>query len=172
MTTTSADEIHRTGIERELACRLTDEQLLEVALHKAELEDKHEALEAELADVKASYKRRTEELEALIAEDRQVLKSRTVTRVVECFERWRGNVLEIVRSDTGEVIDTRTPTLRDTQRVVPGTEEPAEASKPCDEQLAGDAARTQADAGVAEDDEGDVIPIESADGSKRRRKRR
>lgn len=163
-----AEEIHRTGIERELACQLTRDELTDVAIHKAELEDALEQLEAELAEVKASFKRRTDELDALIAADRQVLKSQSKQATVRCYERWRGNMLELVRTDTGEVVDSRAPTLRDTQQTIPGSDDEQTEQPSEDAELAGDAARTQADAGVAEDDE----PPESNGVSKRKAKKR
>lgn len=45
-------------------------------------------------------------------------------RPVRCAERLHGNVIEIVRLDRGEVVDTRPADLRDLQTTIPGTDEP------------------------------------------------
>jgi hypothetical protein len=45
-------------------------------------------------------------------------------RPVRCAERLHGNVIEIVRLDRNEVVDTRPAELRDLQTTIPGTEIP------------------------------------------------
>jgi hypothetical protein len=151
------EEIHRTDIRRELPVKLTDEEMFEIHLHKCKLEDQLEEAEQDLADVKADWKTKIEVLESQIAEKRGWLRTGEQKRVVKCYERWRGNLLEVVREDTSAVVDTRTSTLKDTQPDLP---ELAQAQA--------DAAKTQSDAGVSEDDDGNVIPLEG-DGKKRKR---
>lgn len=160
---TATQEIHRTGLQRELPCKLKQHEWLEIAVKKSRLEDELEEVKEQFDQVKEQWKKRITEIEDRIAVHRVELRTGEQKRVVECFERWKGQVIEIVRDDTGEVIDSRTASLRDTQQQIPGTEE--------DEAAQADAAATQRSAGVAEDEDGDVIPIES-NGSGRPKKKK
>ncbi|HWU85761.1 MAG TPA: hypothetical protein VN253_00695 [Kofleriaceae bacterium] len=151
---TPAPDVHRTNIQRELPVKLDDEQLLLVAMNKAMLEDELDQLEQDFGDAKEDWKKRIEDKEAEIALRRKELKDKARRSLVDCYERWRGNVIEVVRSDTGEVVDSRAATLKDTQQTIPGAGD-----------VAADAARTQAGAGVAESPDGDVVPPDDADGA-------
>lgn len=159
------EEIHRTDIKRELPCRLSPDEMLDIAIRKSKLEAQLEEKEEEFAENKREWTKALEEIESRIGVMRSELRTGEQRRVVNCHERWRGQLIEIVRDDTGEVVDTRASTLRDTQQSIPGTGEDG------DEQQA-DAARTQRDAGVAEDEDGDVVPPESNGSGKRARKKR
>lgn len=148
-------EIHRTGIERELPCKLTTPELLEIAISKANAEEYLEEQQAKLEDLKREHGNAIKETEKNIARMGQELRTREQRRPVECFERWRdGGTLEVVRSDTGEVIDVRVATLRDKQGELPTDSEPAPA--------------TDAQTGFDEDDEDEEKPAEK---TKRGRKR-
>jgi hypothetical protein len=154
--TQQTGEVHRTGIKRELAVKLSFEDMLDVAINKTKLEDQVEKLETEFDLVKDKHKTDLAEVEAKIAALRAQLRTGERATVVECFERWKGNLLELVRTDTNQVVETRTATLKDTQPDLPSM---AAAQA--------DAAKAQAAAGVAEDDEGDVVPIEGSSKKKR-----
>jgi hypothetical protein len=162
----NTEDIHRTDIKRELPCRLSPDEMLDIAVRKSKLEGELEELEEEFSEEKRSWNKRLEELEGRIGVMRSELRTGEQRRVVTCFERWRGQLIEIVRDDTGEVVDTRASTLRDTQQTIPGTGDAGD-----DEQQA-DAARTQRAAGVEEDEEGDVVPPESSGSGKRGKKKR
>lgn len=155
---TQPGEVHRSGIKRELPVKLSFEDMLDVAINKSKLEDEVEKKETDFGLVKDKHKTELGELEAKIAVLREHLRNGERRTVVECFERWKGNLLELVRTDTGDVVETRTATLKDTQ-----------ADLPAMAAAQADAAKTQADAGVAEED-GDVVPIEGGKQKRRDRK--
>lgn len=117
------EDIHRRGIERELPCKLTNTDLLEVAISKAKAEAFLEEQEAKFEDVKREWSTSLKEIEKRISTMGSELRTRERRQPVECYERWRdGATLEIVRSDTHEVIDVRTATLRDKQPNLPETD--------------------------------------------------
>ena len=75
------------------------------------------ALQEEAKSSAARFKGRLEELEAEGAQLSQAIRSRMENRLVECVESpspSRG-VVDLVRKDTGEVIDTRPMTLDERQ---------------------------------------------------------
>lgn len=152
------EDIHRTGIERELPCKLTNEQLLETAISKANAEAHRDELEAKLEDLKREKTTEIKEVEKRIDAMGAELRTRERKQLVECYERWRdGATLEIVRSDTREVIDVRVATARDKQQPLPSGDEPADAA---------------AQTGFPEDDEDDADDEEPAPKSKGKRSRK
>lgn len=146
------EDIHRRGIERELPCKLSNSQLLEIAISKANLEAHLEELEAKFEDVKREWTTQMKDVEKRISTMSGELRTREQRRVIECYERWRdGATLEIVRTDTGEVIDVRVATLRDKQPNLPATDdEPAAAA--------------DVQTGFPEDDDEDDDDGDAADG--------
>lgn len=143
-----AEDIVKRDIMRELPCKLTDEQLLEVAINKAEAEAALEELESDFKDVKEEWSVRIAQSEKRIAEMGAELRTKEQKRVIKCYERFVAGTIEVVRSDTKEVVERRAANLSEAQRALPATDAKA------------DAAKVQRDNGVAENDEGDVVPPE------------
>lgn len=150
-------EIHRTGLMRELPVKLDLQDMVDVATNKSMLENERDKIELKAKEAAKVAKAEVEALDERIATLRAQLIAGERRTVIECFERWRGNLLEVVRGDTNAVVETRTATLKDTQ-----------ADLPAMAAAQADAAKTQADAGVSEDDEGDVVPIDGGEKKKRR----
>jgi hypothetical protein len=173
MTTTSNDNLYETvgdvirdGIKLELPVRLTDAERLAIAEAKAEAESKLDDHRANLADIKREWGKREEEIEKRIAVMGAELRTREQKRVVVCYERWKAGQVEVVRRDldprdTASVVERRAANLAEAQRVMPDAEPVAGGD------VLAQAAQMQRDAGVAENDEGDVVPI--AEGDKKRR---
>lgn len=117
------DEIHRE-FERELPVKLQGKELLEVAISKANAEAELEQEEAKFEDVKREWGTKLKNIEKRISTMGTELRTREQRRPVPCFERWRdAGTLEIVRTDTGEVIDVRVATMKDKQPNLPETSE-------------------------------------------------
>lgn len=120
-----SEEIHRRGIERELPCQLTNQQLLEIAISKSNLEAYLDELGAKFEDAKREWQTQIKEVEKRISTMSAEIRTREQRRVIECYERWRdGATLELVRTDTGEVVDVRVATLKDKQGELPATDAP------------------------------------------------
>ncbi len=168
----ATQDIVNRDIKRELAVKLTNEDLLEIAIEKAQLEAQLEELETDFGDAKKEWAKRMEDVEKRIAVKGHELRSKEQKRVVDCFERFRAGLIETIRTDTYEVVETRAANLfeaaKASGKTLP-TGEPAEVDP--DELAQRDAAKAQKDVGVAEDENGDVIPVED-DGSKRKSRKK
>jgi NifB/MoaA-like Fe-S oxidoreductase len=150
----TTEDIVKRGIKRELPCKLTDQEELEIARRKASAEAELEEVQADFDDAKNEWKSRLEEVEKRIALMGAELRTGEQKRVIDCYERFVAGTIETVRTDNGMVIDRRAASLADTQRALPtvGRDEARE-----EQEQAADAAKTQRDANVEEDDEGDVV---------------
>lgn len=98
----------KTTIEK-LPCKLTErEQVLKSKALGAELEEL-ERLEAEKADSARQYKELIDTKNKRVRELAQEVRDGAELRMVECYERpkYREGVIELVRSDTREVVSTR-----------------------------------------------------------------
>lgn len=162
-----AEDIVKRGIKRELPCKLTDHEELEIARRKATAEAELEELLEDFKDAKDEWGTRIDEVEKRIAIMGAELRTGEQKRVIECYERFKAGTIEVVRTDNGMVIDRRAASLGDTQRALPKVaDEPTPATSDDEgEAQAADAARTQRDAGVEEDDDGDVV-APAGDGKK------
>lgn len=154
-----AEDVVKRGIKRELPCKLTDQQELDIARRKAQAEAELEELQDDFNDVKEEWKTRLDEVEKRIAVMGAELRSGEQKRVIDCYERFVNGTIETVRSDNGMVIDRRAASLADTQRALPGTVKDEAAAQ------AADAAKAQRDSNVEEDEEGDVV-APAGDGKK------
>lgn len=126
---TKKQDIHREGIVRELPVKLAASQLLEIAISKANAEAQLEQDESKLEDIKREWGDKLKEQKKQIAAMGSALRTREQRQPIDCYERWRdGATLEVVRTDTGEVIDVRVATLRDKQGELDGTTDTPEAA--------------------------------------------
>lgn len=162
--TSAAEDILKRGIKRELPCKLTDQEELEIARRKAAAEAELEEVQADFDDAKNEWKGRIEEVEKRIALMGAELRTGEQKRVIDCYERFVAGTIETVRSDNGMVIDRRAASLADTQRALPNVVREEQAQQ-------ADAAKTQRDANVEEDEEGDVV-APAGDGKKSKGKRK
>lgn len=158
--------IVKKKIMLELPCPITEREELDISRHKARAELELEELLAEFADVKRDWGKRVEEKEKYINQLGAVIRTGEQKRVIECFERYVGDgehagKVEVVRKDTDEVIERRMANLLEARGANPDPDETPEQR---------DAARTQAAAGVEEDEDGDVIPP-AGDGKKSRKRK-
>ena len=170
-------KVTATDIKRELPCKLTDSDLLEVAIDKAKAEGELDQIQDEFADVKRDWGKRIEECEKRIAQMGSELRLRERKRVVICHERvvLATRMVEVVREDTFEVVDRRAANLFEAGKVLPQTkridDKSAEDPPEVDDALAAAAAETMKAAGVEETEDGDVVPPEG-DGKKTKNKRK
>lgn len=166
-------DVIRAGIKRELPVRLGDRELLEIAIAKASAEAELDEHNANLADMKREQAKIGEDIEKRIATMGAELRQRQQRRVVICYERWNAGLVEVVRQDLDprnpeSVVERRAANLAEAQRAIPDPE----AARPDDDVLTA-AAKMQRDAGVAENEDGDIVAPDG-DGRKRggRRKAR
>jgi hypothetical protein len=173
--TTTPPTITRRDIKRELPCKLTNEELLEVATAKAEAELQLEELEAEFANVRGDWKGKLEDQAKAIGKLGAELRSKSRIRVVICHEQVPADSLdvEVVRDDTSEVLERRAATLFEVRKVRPDSTTLPENftgdDSAADAALAAAAAETMAAAGVEEDEDGDVV-APAGDGKRKGKK--
>lgn len=115
----------RPDEDRELLCELTESELLGKGDALAAAVAKHEQIEAEKAEAMGLFKTRLEAVSASIKLHKAEIQSRKEARLVLC--RWRRadradrktgltrKVLELVRTDTEAVVETREVTSADMQ---------------------------------------------------------
>lgn len=171
------------NIKRELPCKLTDAQLLDVATTKADLEAERDELEEQFADVKRDWSKRIDEAEKRIDHLGTEIRARARKSVVICHDRVDRitRMVETVREDTGEVVDRRVANLFEAGQILPQTEHSKgdniaapgdeDPNDHADDDLARAAAESQAASGNVETEDGDVIPAEG-DGKRTRRSKK
>lgn len=174
------------NIQRELSCKLTDAQLLEKATKKADLEAELESIEEQFSDVKGDWNKRIADQEKRIHALGTEIRERASRMPVTCHERFDSErkVIEIVREDTNEVVDTRYPNLFEANQHGPKVEHVAgdEVAAPGDDASEDDAleaaqaeanaaAQNQQDQGIEENEDGDVVPTDEAAPKKKRGKK-
>jgi hypothetical protein len=161
----TAENIIKTKIKLELPCPLSERELLDRARQKSAAELELEQLEQAFADVKKQWATRLEIVEKKIGGLGRVIRDEAEQRVIECYERYvsdgaHAGQVETVRTDTSTVVERRAANLLESRGAnVPESPEQA------------DAARTQRDAGVEEDDEGDVV-APAGDGKRKPKSRK
>lgn len=169
-------DVLKKGIKRELPVRLTDIERLEIAEAKAKLEAELDEHRAEESDRRREASEREKEIEKRIAVMGAELRTREQRRVVICYERWEAGQVVIVRQDVDpvdaeSVVERRAANLAEAQKVMPGAGQPAKNGD-----VLAEAAKMQRDAGIEEDDAGDVVPptegLPPARGRKGKAKRR
>lgn len=108
-------DIINRNIKRDLLCTVAESDLLIHA--KAAAERRHDIAvekDKEAKRVKA-HKEAVLELEAKVAHLDMIVRTGKEPREVVCFEQFVNGVVELVREDTGEVVETRQATARDRQ---------------------------------------------------------
>lgn len=165
-------DVIREGIKRELPVRLTDAERLEIAEAKALAEAQLDEHSAEEADRRREATKRAEEIEKRIAVMGAELRTREQRRVVLCYERWKAGQVEVVRRDLDprdplSVVERRAANLAEAQRAIPDPDKLDGG-----EDVLTQAARMQRDAGVHEDEDGDVVVPDAPAKGKRRSKRK
>lgn len=94
---------------RKLMCKLTEQEIDERGRKAADLDQEKRALDAERKATAATFREQIKHLDAQIADLTEQATTGQELREVECEEREalvNGGGLEVVRLDTGEVIDT------------------------------------------------------------------
>src|SRR5262245_35090842 len=104
-------------ITRKLPCLLTDEDLLDRGKQLANAEHDYGLVEAELKEAKADFKDQLDAIEERISELTTAIRDRVETRDVECSINNNFGTLqkEVIRSDTGEIVETYTMTEAERQ---------------------------------------------------------
>jgi hypothetical protein len=120
--TQDPDYTQRARFTRELPVKLNEHELqvygLMCASKVGEIKLAEEKLKQHNAASKTALKGMRQELERIA----NARKAGEELRAVECAERLHTNVIEIVRIDTGEVIDTRPAEITDLQPNLPGVD--------------------------------------------------
>lgn len=171
-TTESTSKIITRDIKRDLPCRLSDPQLVEVATDLAKVEVELNDVTDQFGDVKRDWNKRIEDIEKRKEHFSAQLLTRSRKSVVICHERVDAitRMVEVVREDTGEVVDRRVANLFEASKVLPATTHiggddiaaPGDDDAKDEELEAAQAESTAAQraANVEENDEGDVVPPE------------
>jgi DNA polymerase II small subunit/DNA polymerase delta subunit B len=104
--------------ERDLPVRLTREELEARGQMLALKVDERAEIEVEAKAEAAEYKAQMGDTDKEIRRLSRIVRDKSEPRPVECFEHlnFAGNEVQIVRRDTGEVVDTRAMTDADRQR--------------------------------------------------------
>jgi hypothetical protein len=118
---------------RSLKCILTEDERSEYGMALAQFVTELEALEAQKANLPSQIKGVRERMR----DTKSAMQNGFEYRDIDCFERDHGATIEVVRSDTGEVVDVRAAKLDDRQTTIfdaldPGAENPLDG-EPGDE---------------------------------------
>lgn len=108
---------------RDLPVRLNDDELQLYGKLLAIKVQEEEAVDAQKKQVSKEYSTR---LGAIRCEQARLADARSKgleLRPVECAERWHAGMIEIVRADTGEVVESRPVTPADQQTQIPGLDD-------------------------------------------------
>lgn len=106
-------------IKRELPVKLSDHELNLFGGYIAEKHKEKGRLKDQLKRVVAEYKGQLLKLEEDINRLAEARVKGEETRPVMCEERWHSGAIQVVRLDSGEVIDARPATLADAQETLP-----------------------------------------------------
>jgi len=108
-------------ITMDLPCKLTDTELRERGGKLARLLQQADELQAELNAAKAEFKARYELLQKTASEIATEIRSGHAMRAVNCvdLEDFSEKTVKLIRSDTGEVVETRAMTPDELQRPIP-----------------------------------------------------
>lgn len=110
---------------RSLKCVLTEDERSAYGMALAQFVTELEALEAQKANLPSQIKGVRERMR----DTKSAMQNGFEYRDIDCFERDHGPTIEVVRSDTGEVVDVRAAKLDDRQTTIfdaldPGAENP------------------------------------------------
>ena len=108
-----------------LPVKLTDEGYKEYGLKMAQANREIAAAEDELAAVKSQFKSRIDAAVAKRNEYAGIINAGAVYQKVDCqlIKDFVHNTITLVRTDTDEVVRTRTMSMDERQRKLPGTKE-------------------------------------------------
>lgn len=104
-----------------LGCELTREEQLGKGSEMAELIKQHGEVETEAKSVADGFKRQIKDLDRKITDRAEEVRTGVERRLVPCTERgrWRDNLVDVVRLDTGEVVRSRPMTESERQQALP-----------------------------------------------------
>ncbi|MDR4483865.1 MAG: hypothetical protein R3B95_11740 [Nitrospirales bacterium] len=104
-------------IERDLPCKLTNEELLSIGKRLGALSDECEKRAVEKAAFNKELKEQEEKAQDEMSVLRRELRTGIQPRIIECEERhdFERGAVTIMRLDTGEIVEERTMTLADRQ---------------------------------------------------------
>jgi hypothetical protein len=128
----NADKIMTRKVTKPLPVKLTDTETLQYGRDAARAMADKERIGAEFDGVKADYKGKIAEQEAIIGKLSPRIHSGIETRDVECLEtkNWTQATVEVRRTDTNEIVESR-PMREDEKQIEMGgiTGDTAEAAE-------------------------------------------
>ena len=103
------EKVMKRMVTKALPVKLTDVEVLQYGRDVARAHSERERIKDELDSVKADYKGKIMEQDATIGKLTPRIHSGIETRDVECVEvkNWTKATVQITRTDTGEVIESR-----------------------------------------------------------------
>ncbi len=104
-----------------LGCELTREEQLAKGSEMALLLKQLDEREAEAKSVADNFKRDLKKLERTIGDRAEEVRTGVEHRLVECTERgrFREGLVDVIRTDTGEIVRTRPMTESEKQQPLP-----------------------------------------------------
>lgn len=119
MTTETTTNETRRLFTRELRTKLTEGEITERGRKLAARRQDHHALDEKRKATNKDFGGQLAQISAELDSLQSAINTGTELRPVQCYEEWRAGVVEIRRADTGEVLDTRIPTLSEQQVGLP-----------------------------------------------------
>lgn len=110
------EDIIRRGLHRDLPVKLGEDEVTKALRRWADRHAELEMVDNQKSDTVASFARRKAEIEADMKILRDECRNEERIMPVECYERFAAGMIEIVRSDTGEVVDRRPASAAERQR--------------------------------------------------------
>lgn len=161
------------GIKRTLPCRITEAEFNQIAKQRVDKEALREQVVADFDRLKSKHKASIEEFDAEIRQAGKELHTGEQDRIVICTSLFRraddgAGWVDVMRTDTGEVIEQRPCTPAEAQRFLPGVEGSAPSDGPI---LDIDLLAQEAEEGDDDEDEPDgLVPFVPHPGVAKRRK--
>jgi hypothetical protein len=129
ITVLAGEDIMRRGIKRTLPCKLTDAELLQIALQRVDKEALRDQIEEDFDRIKSKHKAQLEEIDGEIGTMRKELHTGEQDRTVLCCEVFRRDAagsgfVVTLRMDTIPPlqVEMRPATPTEAQRYLPGVE--------------------------------------------------
>lgn len=123
----SMPEILRRDLPRELPCALTDNERLQRAIEAAKKRGERNLLEDQAAELKETAKRLLADHDSVLERLDSAVRDGSERRLIRCHERFHAGMVELVRDDTLEVVESRPATFAEAQRTMPGVDPPTAA---------------------------------------------
>jgi hypothetical protein len=117
---TAERDYHQRNIMRSLPCPLNDSEVAERSRMREKLTREIEAIDEAESAQKQIWKAQRTAIESRIDETRIAIETSTESRPVICDSYFEGGLINLVRRDTGKIVESRPARASEAQASIPG----------------------------------------------------